>query len=88
MTIRKLTAIAALSTLTAFPAFATVQGGNGPNFLDERPVQSLSQHEAAASDILQKKDLKRAGLSPRDTILVSEVPSARTPVDFSSANGG
>ncbi|MBU2959196.1 hypothetical protein Q4511_14140 [Paracoccus sp. 1_MG-2023] len=88
MTIRKLTAIAALSALTAFPAFATVQGANGPRFADEAPAQSLLHREVRAGDILQQKDLKRAELSAQDRISVSEVPANSDPVDFSSANNG
>ncbi|WP_022706277.1 MULTISPECIES: hypothetical protein [Paracoccus] len=87
MAIRKLTAVAALSALTAFPAFATVQGGNGPSFNDEQPVQELSTRQVRAGDVLQEKDLHRRDLNADDLITLSEFPEGG-PVDFSSANNG
>ncbi|WP_282602811.1 hypothetical protein [Paracoccus sp. PARArs4] len=87
MSIRNFAAIAATVILSAAPALATVQGGNGPALVDERPATPYETVERRAGDVLQRKDLVRRHLDADDIITVSLVPSAG-PVDFSSANGG
>ncbi|MBU2958726.1 hypothetical protein Q4511_02180 [Paracoccus sp. 1_MG-2023] len=87
MNIRKIAAIAALSAMTAVPAFATVQGGNGPTFESEQVEQRVETRQVRAGDVLQQKDLVRRDLDADDLITLSEVPHG-APVDFSSANNG